>query len=149
MSDIITFIASFLVWVMFLGLIILFVVDGKKKKEIALHAALSSVLAWVVSQMIKTLFPTQRPFWTNGRSLLTLTVPLGSSFPSVHSAVAFALAVTVSSHNKRLGKYFYVAAFLVASGRYLSNAHSVYDVVGGALLGVMVGLAVNKIHLPT
>lgn len=131
---------------MFLGLFVLFVVDGKKRKEIALHAAFSSILAWAVSQMIHTFFPTQRPFWTNGKALLTLTVPLGSSFPSVHSAVAFALAVTVAKHNKRLGKAFFIMAFLVASGRYLSNAHSIYDVIGGAILGTLVGYLLDSWH---
>lgn len=149
MNNFITFLASFLIWVMFLGLTFLFMIDGKRKKEIALHAGLSSLVSWIISEMIKTFFPTSRPFWVNGKSPLTLTLPMDGAFPSVHAAVAFALAFSVYKHNRKMGYFFMSAAALVSLGRILSNVHSVLDVVGGGILGVSVALIVNKMHLTT
>ena len=59
---IITFLASFLIMVLFLALIVLWIVDGRVKREQALHALFSAAAAWVIGSMIKNVFPTFRPF---------------------------------------------------------------------------------------
>ena len=41
----ITFAASFLIWLMFAGLLVLWIIDGKIKKEEALHALFASLIA--------------------------------------------------------------------------------------------------------
>ena len=100
-SLIITFAASFLIWLMFAGLVVLWIIDGRMKKEQALHALFASIIAWVLTQMIKGLLPTMRPFQLNGTMPMTLTIPFDGSFPSGHTATAFALAVSVWLHNKK------------------------------------------------
>src|SRR3989344_4310814 len=99
-ESIVTFLASFLIWIMFFGILVLWLIDGRIKKEVALHAIIAAVFAWGFAEMIKYLFPTIRPFSQNGLTPLTLTVPIGGAFPSGHTAAAFALAVSVFLHKK-------------------------------------------------
>ena len=57
---IVTFMASFLIWIMLGGLLVLWLIDGRIKKEQALHAFLSALIAWVIAEMLKNLIPSVR-----------------------------------------------------------------------------------------
>jgi undecaprenyl-diphosphatase len=146
-SILITFLASFLIWLMFTGIAILWIIDGRIKKEQALHAFFACFLAWAITQMIKELFPSIRPFHTNGNAPLTLTIPLDSAFPSGHTAVAFAMATSLWAHDKKLGAVFMTLALLVGIGRVLGNVHYNFDIMGGIIVGVMTAVATEKLHL--
>jgi len=145
----ITFMASFVIWFMFLGLIVLWVIDGKLKKEQALHAFLAVLLAWLIAEVLKSLIPTQRPFTINGRLPLTFTLVTSNSnsFPSSHTAVAVALAFSVWLHNKKNGLIFVIGAILVAAGRVLSNVHFVLDVAAGGFIGLTTAVILERIHV--
>ncbi len=144
---IITFLASILIWFMFLGLFILWVIDGKIKKEQVLHALFAIVFAWILTVLIKNFFDVQRPFLTDGQPVLTLTKPGDYSFPSTHTAVAFALATTIYLHDKKNGLIFFWGAFLVAIGRILANVHLPSDTIIGAFFGVLIAWGVGRTHL--
>src|SRR3972149_10043975 len=146
-SIFITFLASFLIWIMLGGLVVLWIIDGRFKKEQALHALFAALLAWVLSQMIKSLFPTIRPFQMYGTMPMTLLVPFDGAFPSGHTASAFGLAVSVWLHNKKIGIIFVMGAILVGLGRILGNVHFFADVVGGSLIGVVSAYLVGRLHL--
>jgi len=146
-SIFITFLASFLIWFMFGGLVFLWIIDGRVKKELVLHALLATLVSWVAAQMFKGLLPVTRPFELNGLIPLTITIPASNSFPSTHSAVAFAGAASIWLHNKKLGQKFIILAVFVALGRVLSNVHSVLDVLAGGLLGVVSAYIIEKLHL--
>lgn len=133
--------------ILFFALIVLWIVDGRVKREQALHALFSAAAAWVIGSMIKNVFPTFRPFQVNGDVALTLTTPGNAAFPSVHAAVAFALAASVWLHDKRLGSTFLLGALLVSTGRLLANVHYLLDIIGGVTLGLLVALVVDKLHL--
>ena len=143
----IAFLASFLIWLMAAGLFVVWVVDGRIIKEQVLHAIFASLVSWMLSQMLKNIFPMPRPFEVNGASPLTLTIPADPSFPSGHTAFAFGLAVSIWLHDKKLGFLFVVAACLVGYGRIASNVHFITDVLGGVFLGVVTAIAVSKAHL--
>jgi len=146
-SIIVTFLASFLIWFMLGGLAFLWIIDGRIKREQALHAFLSGLSSWTICMMIKSFLPSPRPFKLLGIVPLTITIPsANSSFPSIHAAVAFAIATSIWIHNKRLGVRFFALAFLVALGRVLSEVHFIHDVIIGALIGVLTGFAVKKLH---
>jgi undecaprenyl-diphosphatase len=146
-SLVVTFAASFLIWFMFAGLIFLWFIDGRLKKEQVLHALFASLVAWVLTQMIKGLIPTLRPFQVSGGLPMTLTIPLDASFPSIHAAVAFALAVSIWLHDKKIGYVFLAGAFLVSWGRIASNVHYFGDVLVGAGIGITVSYIIEKLHL--
>lgn len=143
----ITFFASYFIWIMFLGLFVLWVVDGRIKKEQALHALIASLIVWVVTHMIKGFFPVARPFVENGNAVGTFTVPQSASFPSTHSAAAMSIAVTIWLHDKKVGSVYLLAGLLVGVARILANVHYPIDIVAGGIIGILTGFSVEKLHV--
>lgn len=131
----ITFLASFLVW--FMVAAALFLARG---------SLLAGVIAWSLSQLVKWLHHTPRPFEINGATTFTLWAKPDGSFPSGHTALAFALATSVLLHHRRLGLIFIVAALLVGTGRVLSNVHYPIDILVGAATGTATALLLHRLH---
>lgn len=140
------FIASFLIYILFAGLIVLWFIDGKIKKEQVVHAIFSCIVAWTIAFFIKETFPTLRPYLVDGQGVLTLTVPKDAAFPSMHTALAFALSITIFLHDRKVGWYFLGAAFLVGLGRVWANVHYPADIAGGAFIGTVTAVIVDKFH---
>ncbi len=136
-----------MIWLLFAGLGILWIVDGKIKKEQVLHALFACLSAWLIASFIKQFFPTVRPFLINGDGVLTLTVPLDPAFPSAHTTLAFALAVTIFMHDRRVGWFYLVGAFAIGTARVLANVHYPIDILGGALIGTITAVIFEKVHL--
>lgn len=134
-SWLITFLASFLVWFMVAGA--LFLARGSLP---------AGVIAWSFSQLVKWLHHTPRPFEINGHTPLTLFANSDGSFPSGHTALAFALATSVLLHHRRLGLIFITAALLVGAGRVLSNVHYPIDIIAGAAIGITTALLLHQFH---
>lgn len=64
-----------------------------------------------------------------------------SSFPSSHTYIAFAVAVSVFLYgHKKLGTALWVLAFLIAAGRVGAGLHYPSDILGGVLLGISAGI---------
>jgi len=143
----ITFLASFLVWILFGGIFVLWFIDGRIKKEQVLHGILAFVLAWVLADIFKNFFPTVRPFLTNGNSPLVLFPGDNGAFPSGHTASSFALAMTIFKHDRKVGSLYIVLAILIGVARVLANVHYPIDILGGVVLGIIVATLVGKMHL--
>ncbi len=142
----ITFLASALIWLMFFGLIVLWVIDGKIKRETVIHAVFSFFVAWTVSELIKYIFPTLRPFQVQDLIPLTATIPGDGAFPSSHTAVAFALSVTILKHDKKVGVLYLIMAGLVGIARIMAHVHYPIDIVGGAILGTVISRLTSGKH---
>jgi len=145
---IIEFFASFLIWLMFAGLIVLWVIDGKIKKEQVIHALVACFFAWLASVTLKEVFQTTRPFLVDGVAALTLTIPQSGAFPSNHAAVAFALATTIWLHNRKVGWLYLACAVVIGAARVLANVHYPVDILGGVTLGIISAFIFKKIHFP-
>lgn len=143
----IEFLATFFIWFLFLGLAILWVIDGRIKREQVVHALFACIFAWIIALLIKHFFPTVRPFTLNGNEIDVLLKPAGGAFPSEHTTVAFALAVTVFMHDRHIGWYFLASALVIGTARVLANVHYPIDIVGGAFLGTLVAVVVERVHL--
>lgn len=146
-ESVIFFLANYLIVVMFAGLGLLYLKDGRLKKTIVVKALLASLIAWGLVEMIKDLVPTIRPFLVTGATPLTILYPANSTFPSSHAAVAFALAASLFMESRRYGSVFMLGAFLVGAGRVLAHVHYPLDIAGGAILGVSVALLVRKLTI--
>lgn len=147
MEDLIVeFFASFFIYFLFAGLIVLWFIDGKIKKEQVVHALFAAFTAWLITALIKHFFPTLRPFMVNGKETDVLIKPLDGAFPSGHSAEAFALAVTVFMHDRKFGWWFLASALIIGVARVLANVHYPIDIVGGAFVGTIVAVVVEKQH---
>lgn len=131
----ITFLASFLVWFMVAGSLFL-----------APRSLLAGSIAWFTAQLVKWLHHTPRPFEINGATTFTLWAKPDGSFPSGHTALAFALATSILLHRRNLGLIFIAAALLVGTGRVLSNVHYPIDIIAGAAIGVTTALFFHRLH---
>lgn len=147
-EEIIKFTASGLIWIMFGGLFVLWVIDGKITKEQVIHALVAAVIAWIFAAFIKDLFHTTRPYLVNGNKALVFWLPStnNGAFPSGHAAASFAMAFTVWLHDKKIGFSYVLAAILIGIARVLGNVHYPIDILGGALLGIFVAFVIEKIH---
>ncbi len=104
-------------------------------------AVLSASLAWYSAKILKILFNTERPF-----VLFKEVIPLFSrsdySFPSTHSAILMALAVSLFFINKKVGYIFIFFALLVGIARIATGAHFPIDILGGFALGILVSYSI-------
>jgi undecaprenyl-diphosphatase len=69
-----------------------------------------------------------------------VAVPHSSSFPSGHTATAFAGATTLSYLVPRGAPAFYVLAAAIAYSRLYVGVHFPVDVAGGVVIGVVTAL---------
>ena len=116
-----------------------------KSRELALHAFLSALTAWAISKFLKDFFYTPRPFLISG---LTPLVKYSSdgSFPSNHTAAAFAIAITVFLHHRRLGIILIILALLIGISRIFGGVHYPIDIIGGAAIGSLIAWSVSHLH---
>src|SRR5205823_9012510 len=70
-------------------------------------------------------------------------VPHGGSFPSGHAATSFACATILALAAPRYGGAFFVLAAAIAWSRVYNGVHYPLDVLGGAVLGVLVAIALR------
>jgi len=143
----IEFFATFLIWVLYAGLVVLWFIDGKIRKEQVVHALVAGALAWLIAFAIKRLFPTLRPFILNGGEVDVLMVPTDSAFPSAHTALAFSLAVTIFMHDRKVGFWYLAAALMIGTTRVLANVHYPIDILGGAFIGTIIAVVIEKTHM--
>ncbi len=109
-------------------------------RETAVPMIISSSL---VEFPIKNYFRRRRPFITIIQAIVIGKKPGTDSFPSGHSAAAFAGAWLISRKYPRWSPLTYTAAGLVAFSRIYLGDHYPGDVVSGSTLGVLFAMAFN------
>lgn len=67
------------------------------------------------------------------------------SFPSGHAIFFFALSTVIYVRHRGWGWGFFAASALISLARVAAGVHYPSDVLGGALLGVAVGLLAHKL----
>lgn len=127
------------------ALILLFAVPKKHRKYIAWFVFLvlpAVTISYAIGYVLKLIFRIPRP--CVGLS----TCPSGFSFPSGHATVIFAASSVLMFHykNKKLGVFFLILSVLVAVSRVMLGVHRVEDIIAGAIIGLTVGVLVQKIY---
>ena len=103
----------------------------------------------LVNVLIKQIVARPRPYVVNEALAVLGTVPTDYSFPSGHTASAFAVAsVMLLCMPRRYGIPAVVIAAIVALSRLYNVAHYPTDVLAGMLIGSAVGvLAVKLVYV--
>lgn len=115
----------------------------KNFKEVQ-RILLSVSSALIVSVVLKELFGSPRPFIfkdLDAKAGLTHF----SSFPSAHSAMAFAAVTTLSRKQKLFGLIVLAMAILIALGRVISDVHYPEDVIAGIVIGVSIAIFFEQV----
>lgn len=107
-----------------------------KRRLVATAAALGAESA-LVNGPIKWMFRRTRPVHEGPRPH-TLRQPRTSSFPSGHASAAF-FGAALLSEDDPLWPAYYAIAVVVAASRVHVKIHHASDVIGGALIGVILG----------
>lgn len=136
--------------VLCLFFIVMFFLSNKKDKKIALLSVLSIIIAESIVTILKYTVNEPRPFLVIPNVDL-LVVEKGYSFPSGHSAAAFAVAMILGNkyYIKLKGRnismcltLFY--AILIAFSRIYIGVHYPIDVVGGGIVGIFSAYVILK-----
>ncbi len=95
----------------------------------------------VVDVILKPLVCRERPFSVEDFNLL-IPAPDTWSFPSGHTALAFAVATVIFIHSRRWGYLALVYAILVGFSRLYFCVHWPTDVAAGEIIGVITAILV-------
>ncbi|MFD7447974.1 phosphatase PAP2 family protein [Kitasatospora sp. NPDC059827] len=101
------------------------------------------VVAYGLNSVLKGMVEELRPCAQIKGSVSLETCPAAGdwSFPSNHSVIAFAAAISLWFVSRRLGVVATVFAALMAASRVWVGVHYPHDVAVGALVGTLVALA--------
>jgi undecaprenyl-diphosphatase len=105
-------------------------------------AGVAAGVAAAVTAGLKEAFDRVRPSLADPSFVSVVAPPGSDSFPSGHAAGAFAAATVVAALVPRLRLPVLTLAALVAASRVYLGVHYPFDILAGALVGALTGLAV-------
>ena len=118
----------------------------RRHRRVGMRMALGLVLAAVIGLLLmKNLVARPRPCWLSPDVGLLVKVPWDYSFPSGHTLMGFVCATVIALHHRRAGICAFVVAAIIAFTRLYLYVHFPTDVLAGAVLGVVLGIAACKL----
>jgi undecaprenyl-diphosphatase len=143
MDRIIIFCAAYLQYVLVAALVLL----SFKRTRMGIAALISAGIArGLIKPLITFFYHRPRPYVVLHTTPL---IPVNAdesmgSFPSGHAIFFFALAFAVWKYDRRLGWWFLAGAAIMGAARVAAGVHWPSDVVGGAVLGIIVAECVTR-----
>jgi undecaprenyl-diphosphatase len=128
----------------YIFLILFLIIKYRKKGALIVLLLIIAVglTDFISSHIVKEVFMRLRPCWTQKEIHLLVPCGAGKSFPSSHAANNFALAYILSFYFKSNKWIFYTLAVLVSYSRVAVGVHYPSDVIGGALIGLLISFSV-------
>ena len=102
-------------------------------------------IADLAARGLKTVVDVERPSTRYAVPKPLVARPHDHSFPSGHTATSFAAATMLTMFAPRLAPAWFVLALAIGYSSVYVGVHFPLDVVGGAVLGVIVALAVDAV----
>ena len=117
----------------------------RKYRRDGATTAVAIILCFIFCNfLLKNIVARPRPFDINTAAELLIKPPTDYSFPSGHTAAAFATALTLLlCKNKLLGIPMLILAILIAFSRLYLYVHFPSDVLGGLILGIILAFAAH------
>lgn len=117
----------------------------KRTRLVGVSMIIAMALGALIGNIIKPLVHRARPCWINETIQLLIAVPNDYSFPSGHTLVSFAAAVSIWLHNKRWGAVALILAALIAFSRMYLYVHFPTDILVGLVIGICVAIIAKQI----
>ncbi len=132
---------------LWLGLAALMAVLGGRKGRRSATQGLAALAATsiVANLLIKRVVRRRRPFRIETERNDSVRMPESSSFPSGHTASAFAFSLAASAESPDLVFVLVPLATAVGYSRVHTGVHFPGDVMGGAVLGSMFGIMTSVV----
>lgn len=125
------------------GLMLVLALTGRHRSAIRMLVAVGAV--YVASEALGVAWPRQRPLAGRATGVQPLLEHAPErSFPSRHVASALAMAAIGGTEHPKLGLLMSGVGWTLGLSRVAAGLHYPSDVLGGALLGVIVGRYVQK-----
>ncbi len=122
---------------------------GPERARAVRELAVAGVASSLVNVAIKSAVGRSRPDRTSvgvTEGGVPVREPRTSSFPSGHTLAAFCAATVMSQRGDRAGNaLLFTSAALVGLSRLHLRAHHASDVLGGAAVGTVLGLAARRL----
>jgi undecaprenyl-diphosphatase len=146
LDNVAIFFARYFEYFLILCLFLFMIKNAKKYWRMVIQGFAAAILSkFVITNIIRWLFPRPRPFVENHANLLFDYNSAEPSFPSGHAAFYFAIATIVYFYNRKAGVLFFIASFLITAARVFSGIHWPSDILFGAIIGIFSGWLINKI----
>lgn len=132
------------IWIVIAALFIIM----NKTRKMGLIMSISLFVDFItVNVIIKPLIDRARPFEVDLDILknIIIELPTDASFPSGHTAAAFAAATSVFCCDRRYGIVMLILATIMGFSRLYFAVHFPTDVIGGLFIGVIIGIISYKI----
>jgi membrane-associated phospholipid phosphatase len=100
-------------------------------------------VADLLARALKSGVDVERPAFRYAEPPALVMVPHDASFPSGHAATSFAGATVLTLARPRWAPAFYLLALAIGFSRVYVGVHYPLDIVGGAILGIGVALALR------
>ena len=100
-------------------------------------------IADILANRLKPVFDTERPSSRYAEPRPLVHAPTDGSFPSGHAATSFAAAAVLTYAWPRWWPAFLLLALGIGFSRVYVGVHYPLDVVGGAVLGILVATALR------
>jgi undecaprenyl-diphosphatase len=130
-----------LIWVL-IGLVLALL---RRRPDLLVLVLAADGAADLAGYAIKRLVDVDRPPARYANPEPLVEVPRDHSFPSGHAATSFACATVFAFAFPRFAAAFYLLAVAIGFSRIYVGVHYPLDVVGGALLGILVAIALLRL----
>src|ERR671938_1481344 len=116
-----------------------------RRPFVFVQVALADFVANLIATGLKAATDRPRPSTVFAQPRPLVHAPHDGSFPSGHAATSFACATMLALIVPRYGGVFFVLAAAIAWSRVYNGVHYPLDVLGGAVLGVLVAIALRSL----
>jgi undecaprenyl-diphosphatase len=130
------------------GMAVVVALFGGEQRFMALAASgCAAGIGIVLFMKLKRAIGRKRPCALEPHCWAKLLPPDHFSFPSGHTITAFAFAVSLGTFYPEMRPGLFFCASSIAASRILLGMHFLSDVIAGALLGTLLGVASASVFL--
>jgi undecaprenyl-diphosphatase len=122
-----------------LAVIFLLVLPNKKKKNFIIFGVITGAVAYLLAKIGGAIFYNARPF-VSEHVIPLIQHAANNGFPSDHTLIASAIAVTIFMVSKKWGVGFMILAIIIGSARVMAHVHHPIDIIGSIIFALLGGV---------